>query len=116
MGERSERLRLLRGVDRPARRRLNAKVELLLALLPTLTVLAVLALLTFLAFGHGYLAAAGAMVVTIVLMVPLDIVHLPAVSTSLTFALRAGAETEAVLFTLALGMTAALVVLQRAAV
>ena len=56
------------------------------------------------------------MVVTIVLMVLLDVVHPPAVSTSLTFALRAGAETEAALFALALGMTVALVVLQRTAV
>lgn len=56
------------------------------------------------------------MVVTIVPMVLLDVVHPPAVSTSLTFVLGAGAETEAALFVLALGMTVALVVLQRTAV
>ena len=56
------------------------------------------------------------MVATILLMVVLDVVHPPAVSTSLTFALRTGAENDFTLFALALGMTVSLVVLQRAAV
>ncbi len=48
-------------------------------------------------------------------MIVLDAVHPPAVSTSLSFAFRAGSEDTAVLFALALLMTAMLVVLQRAA-
>jgi hypothetical protein len=55
------------------------------------------------------------MAATIALMIALDAVHPPAVSTSLTFALRSGAESELALFGLALGVTAALVLLQRAA-
>lgn len=72
-------------------------------------------LVTFLLLGHGYLAAAAAMVTTIVLMVLLDVVHPPAVATSLIFALRIGSESTTVLFLFALGMTAGLVVLQHLA-
>lgn len=46
-------------------------------------------------------------------MVLLDIVHPPAVSTSLAFALRSGAEDDVVLFAFALSTIVALVVLQR---
>ena len=162
-----ESLEPLAAADRPgagrARRRLDLKGELLLALLPTPTVLGVLGLLevfsrqrllfaslassaflsyldshhggnavrtlvpshllaataglvAYLAIGHGYAAAGTAMVATFFPMVVLDLVHPPAVSTSLTFALRTGAESEAHLFALAPGMTAALVVMQRVAV
>ncbi len=150
------------GDDRPPRRRLDLKRELLLALLPTLTVLAMLGLvealsrqrllfaslassafliyldpqhgmntvrtlvsshllaattglLAYWAFGHGYLAGGGAMVVTIVAMILLDVVHPPAISTALGFAFRAGSENTLALFGLALVITAILVVLQRAA-
>ena len=65
--------------------------------------------------GAGYAAAGGAMVVTIVLMIALDVVHPPAVATAMSFALRAGDASNLGLFTLALGITAALVLLQRAA-
>lgn len=70
-------------------------------------------LATFLLLGHGYPAAAASLVTTILLMVLLDVVHPPAVATSLAFALRDGAEHDVVLFGLALGMIVALVVLQR---
>ena len=70
-------------------------------------------LATFLLLGHGYPAAATALVTTILLMVLLDVVHPPAVSTSLSFALRSGAEDDVVLFGLALTLIVALVVLQR---
>lgn len=70
-------------------------------------------LITFLLLGHGYPAAGAAMIATIVLMVLLDVVHPPAVSTSLTFALRSGAERDLALFALALAMVVALVALQR---
>ena len=64
--------------------------------------------------GPGYLAGAGAMVVTIVLMISLDVVHPPAVSTSLSFAFRAGDERNLMLFGLTVGLIIVLVVLQRA--
>jgi hypothetical protein len=46
-------------------------------------------------------------------MIVLDVVHPPAVSTSLSFALRAGNENNLVLFGLAVGITALLVALER---
>jgi CBS-domain-containing membrane protein len=76
---------------------------------------AVLGLLTFTAFGGGYLSGGSAMVATIVGMVLLDAVHPPAVSTAMAFALRAGDESNVVLFALAVGVTAVLVILERLA-
>ncbi len=70
---------------------------------------------TYLIFGGGYVAAGTAMVITIVLMILLDAVHPPAVATSLSFALRAGNESNLVLFSLAVGITAMLVILERIA-
>ena len=70
----------------------------------------------FMLFGPGYTSAGTAMVLTIVLMILLDAVHPPAVSTALAFAVRAGDESNVLLFALAVGMTALLVLLQRAAV
>lgn len=71
-------------------------------------------MLAFLVLGHGYPAAALAMVGTILVMVLMGVTHPPAVSTSLIFALRSGAESEILLFGLALTMVVALVLLQRA--
>lgn len=76
---------------------------------------ATLGLVTYFVFGSGYLAAGSAMTVTIVLMVLLDIMHPPAVATALSFALRTGDASNLLLFALAVGMTAALVSLQQAA-
>jgi CBS-domain-containing membrane protein len=70
---------------------------------------------TFSLIGDGYVSGGVAMVATIVLMILLDVVHPPAVSTAMGFALRAGDQTNLALFLLALAITAALVVLQRAA-
>ena len=70
-------------------------------------------LITHLLLGSGYLSGGIAMVVAIALMILLDAVHPPAVSTSLSFALRAGNESNIVLFGLAVGVTALLVVLER---
>jgi CBS-domain-containing membrane protein len=70
----------------------------------------------FMLTGPGYASAGGAMVVTIVLMIVLDAVHPPAVSTAMSFALRAGDTSNLALFALAVGITAVLVVLERAAV
>lgn len=76
---------------------------------------ALLGLSTFLLLGPGYLSGGIAMVLTISLMILLDVVHPPAVSTSLSFALRVGTVNNLVLFSLALGMTAMLVLLERIA-
>lgn len=45
----------------------------------------------------------------------LDAVHPPAVATSLSFALRAGKETNLILFAMAVGITAMLVLLEKCA-
>lgn len=74
---------------------------------------ATLGFFTYLVLGPGYGAAGSAMVITIVLMILLDAVHPPAVATSLSFALRAGNENNLVLFGLAVGITAMLVLLER---
>lgn len=71
---------------------------------------------TYLVLGFDYLSGGSAMVVTIVLMIVLDLVHPRAVCTAMGFALRAGDQSNLVLFVLAVAMTAVLVVLQRAAV
>lgn len=125
----------IQGRTRPLRRRLDLKDEIILAFLPTLTVLAVmglvsalsqqrllfaslaasafLGLITYLALGPGFWAGGAAMVATIGLMVLADVVHPPAVSTSLAFAFRAGPESNLVIFALAVLVTAALVVLEK---
>jgi CBS-domain-containing membrane protein len=70
-------------------------------------------LVMYLIFGPGYVSGGIAMVVTIVLMIVVDAVHPAAVSTSLSFALRAGNEKNLILFGLAVGVTALLVVMER---
>lgn len=63
--------------------------------------------------GHSYGAAGLAMVVTILIMVVANIVHPPAIGTTLSFAYRSGLSSNITLFMLALGMIVALVILQR---
>lgn len=70
---------------------------------------------TFLLLGPGYGAAALVMVLAILLMIVADAVHPPAVSTALSFALRAGDESNVLLFGLAVGITALLVGMERVA-
>lgn len=65
-------------------------------------------------FGAGYAAAGAAMVVSIILMITFDMVHPPAISTSLGFAFRSGEQQNLILFLLALLIVAILVLLQRA--
>ena len=77
---------------------------------------ATLGLLTYWLFGPGYWAAGSAMVLAIIGMVTLNSMHPPAVATALSFGLRAGDQSNALLFAMAVGMTAALLLLQRAAV
>jgi CBS-domain-containing membrane protein len=72
-----------------------------------------LGFVAYLAFGAGYISGGVAMVATIVLMILLDVVHPPAVSTALSFAFRAGDERSLVLFAMAVGMISVLVVLEQ---
>lgn len=74
---------------------------------------ATIGLISYLVLGSGYLSGGIAMVLTIILTIILDVVHPPAVSTSLSFALRAGNENNWVLFGLAVSVIALLVVLER---
>lgn len=74
---------------------------------------ATVGLVMYLILGPGYVSGGSAMVITIVLMILLDVVHPPAVSTSLSFAFRTGNETNLVLFGLAVGITALLVIMER---
>jgi len=67
-------------------------------------------------FHPGYLAAAVAMVGTIIVLIVLNIVHPPAVSTTLGFAFVSRQDQVVGLFLLALVMVAALVLMQRASV
>jgi CBS-domain-containing membrane protein len=76
---------------------------------------ALIGFLTYLVLGPGYWSAGSALIVTIVLMILLDIIHPPAVSTSLSFALRSSNENSLILFVLALGITVILVIMERAA-
>jgi CBS-domain-containing membrane protein len=154
-------LKPIAGTDRPSRRYLSLKEELLLATAPTLTILSVMALVEVLngqrllfaslaasafliyldphhgsnaarslilsqlmaaaiglfasfVLGASYMSAAVAMVVTIAFMIVLNIVHPPAVATSLSFAfLRVDRENNFILFSLAVGVIALLVGLER---
>lgn len=75
------------------------------------------ALLGFLAFafiGATYAAGAAAMIATITFMIVCDAVHPPAVATALAFAFRTGDERNLVLFALAVGLVAVLVVIETA--
>lgn len=74
---------------------------------------AVIGFLSFVLLGPGYLSAGTAMIVAILGMVLLDVVHPPAVSTALSFGLKAGEENNLAIFALALGITVALIGLQR---
>ena len=66
--------------------------------------------------AHVYLSGGLAMVATIISMILLDAVHPPAVSTSLAFAFHSESASNLTVFALAVGVTAVLVLLQRAAV
>jgi CBS-domain-containing membrane protein len=158
--EQPDSLRPIQGADRPLRRRLALRHELVLVLLPTAIVLGVLGLVevfsqqrllfgslassafliyldpqhstntvrtlivahlvaacaglgTYLLFGPGYVAGGSAMVATVVLMLLLDVIHPPAIASSLTFAFRAGAEHSVILFGMALLLIILLVTLVR---
>jgi CBS-domain-containing membrane protein len=64
--------------------------------------------------GPGYVSAGIAMSAVIVLMILFNVVHPPAVTTSLAFSLRPDNNSSLALFALAIAITAALVLLQLA--
>ncbi|MBW3622816.1 MAG: HPP family protein [Armatimonadetes bacterium] len=68
---------------------------------------------SLLALGPGYSAAGLAMVVAITLMIFMDAVHPPAVSTSLAFSFKAGPESNLAVFGLAVAIVVVLIGLQR---
>ncbi len=70
-------------------------------------------LVMYLLLGPGYASGGLAMVMTIVLMIVFDVVHPPAVATSISFAFRAGNESNLLLFVMALSIIVVLVLLQR---
>jgi CBS-domain-containing membrane protein len=61
--------------------------------------------------GPGYLSAGLAMLLAIALMVALDVMHPPAVSTALSFGLKSGDASNLVMFGMALCVTVVLVLL-----
>jgi CBS-domain-containing membrane protein len=69
--------------------------------------------LAYTALGAGYWASAAAMIATIVLMIFFDAVHPPAVATALSFAFRAGPESNLLLFALAVRLVVLLILLER---
>jgi CBS-domain-containing membrane protein len=69
--------------------------------------------LMWLLFGGGFAAAGCAIPLTILLMILLNAVHPPAVSTALAFAMRLDLTGSFILFAIAVGITALLVALQR---
>ena len=70
--------------------------------------------LMWLLFGNGYAAAASAIPLVILLMILFKAVHPPAVSTALAFTTHLDLTRSLVLFAIAVGITALLVVLQQA--
>ncbi len=74
---------------------------------------AILGTLFSLALGTNFLAAAVAMVVTIILMIVLDLVHPPGLATAMSFALQPGRRSDLAVFVLAVGLTVGLVLVQR---
>ena len=70
--------------------------------------------LMWLLLGGGYAAAACAIPLAILLMILFKAVHPPAVATALAFAMHLDPTGSFVLFAIAVGITALLVVLQRA--
>ncbi len=68
---------------------------------------------SFTLLGKNYFGVGAAMILTIVLMIVLNAVHPPAVSTSLLFGLGGEFASDLALFALALLMTLMLILLQR---
>lgn len=67
-------------------------------------------------FGGGYEAGALAMVTTILLLITLDVIHPPAISTALGFAFVTPKDRTLLLFVVAIVLLGVLVILQRVAI
>ncbi|HEX8887222.1 MAG TPA: HPP family protein [Noviherbaspirillum sp.] len=76
---------------------------------------AAIGLICYQLLGPGYLSGGLAMVLAIGLMIVSDAMHPPAVSSALSFGLRSGDASNLLLFCMAAGITALLVVMQRMA-
>ena len=76
---------------------------------------AVIGLVCYQWLGPGYLSGGLAMALAIGLMIVSDAMHPPAVSSALSFGLRSGDASNLLLFCMAVGITALLVVMQRMA-
>ncbi|MEG3863016.1 HPP family protein [Microcoleus sp. herbarium12] len=74
---------------------------------------AAISLFASFALGAGYSAAAAAMVITIIVMIVVDVVHPPAVATSLVFAFSVSSQNNLILFSLGVGAISLLVGLER---
>lgn len=77
---------------------------------------ATIGLAAYLLMGDGLLSGGIAMLSVIILMILTNAMHPPAVATALSFAFRAGEESNLILFILAVGITGILVILEKAAV
>lgn len=82
-------------------------------LITSQTLAAVMGYVAFEVSGGGYVAGGTAMVALIIAMVTLDAMHPPSVATALSFAFRAGDESNLLLFGLALSLIVVLVFLQK---
>jgi CBS-domain-containing membrane protein len=76
---------------------------------------AAIGLVCYQLLGPGYLSGGLAMVLAIGMMIVTDAMHPPAVSSALSFGLRSGDASNLLLFCMAAGVTALLVVMQRMA-
>ncbi|MBK4736591.1 HPP family protein [Noviherbaspirillum pedocola] len=76
---------------------------------------ACIGLACYLMLGPGYLSGGVALVASIAMMIVLDAMHPPGVSTALSFGLRSGDASNLALFCMAVTITAALVLMQRVA-
>lgn len=77
---------------------------------------ATLRLICFQKLGLGYLAGGTAMVLAIGMMILTDSMHPPAVASALSFGLKSGDESNLLLFRMAVGITTALVIIERTAI
>lgn len=76
---------------------------------------AICGIIATLLLGHGYLTVAAAVLATIIILVPLNAVHPPGISTAMGFALLPPHDGLVISFAIAVGLIVILAVLQQAA-
>lgn len=91
----------------------HSQMNSLYSLLISQTGGAIFGLVTYLLLGAGYGAAGFAMLATVLFMIALDAIHPPAVSTAISFGFSSPDTNIFLLFLLALGMVAVLVLLEQ---